>query len=197
MKIEKLMSRTVRVCAPADSLARAAHLMWEGDLGLVPVVDEQGRPVGVLTDRDICMSALFNGARLEEVPVARSMSHPVATVRQDGSLQEALDLMRERRVRRLPVVDAEGTLVGVLSIADLARSWSRPEDHEEDVLLASDLARALAEITRSRSDGPSHTLVVELIPHARPEAPTSEAKSSARGAKPSKPSKRGGKAKKR
>lgn len=197
MKIEKLMSRAVRACAPTDNLATAAHHMWEGDLGLVPVVDGEGRPVGVLTDRDICMSALLNGARLEEIPVARSMSRQVATVRADGSLQEALDLMRERRVRRLPVVDADGRIAGVLSIADLARSWSRHEEVEEDVLLASDLARTLADICHNRADEPTEVMVVELVPQPRSEPGGSEEKSRARSAKPGKGSKNRGKSKRR
>jgi CBS-domain-containing membrane protein len=197
MKIEKLMSRAVRACSPSDSLATAAQHMWEGDLGLVPVVDEAGRPVGVLTDRDICMSALLNGARLEEIPVARSMSRQVATVRADGSLQEALDLMRERRVRRLPVVDADGRMAGVLSIADLARSWGRHEDVEEDVLLASDLARTLADICRNRADEPTEVMVVELVPQPRSEPTGSEEKSRDRAGKPGKGSKNRGKSKRR
>jgi CBS domain-containing protein len=187
MKIEKLMTRNVRACAPTDSLATAAHLMWEGDLGLVPVVDAEGRPVGVLTDRDICMSALFNGARLEEVPVARSMSREVATVRADDSVREALDLMREQRVRRLPVVDADGRLAGVLSLADLARSWSRQDDLDEDVLLASDLARTLAGICRGRADEVEQVMVVELVPRPRSAEPIKDSKP----AKREKPSKRG------
>ena len=198
MKIEKLMSRTVRACAPTDNLATAAHLMWEGDLGLVPVVDAEGRPVGVLTDRDICMSALFNGARLEDVPVARSMSRNVATVRADGSLREALDLMRDQRVRRLPVVDGDGRLAGVLSLADLARTWSRQDDHlDEDVLLASDLARTLADICRGRADEPTQVMVVELVPQPRTAEPTKNTKPSKRDAKPSKRGKNRDKSKRR
>lgn len=176
MKIEKLMSRNVRACAPTDSLARAAHLMWEGDLGLVPVVDEQGRPVGVLTDRDIAMSALFNGARLEEVAVARTMSREVTTLALDSSLQEALDLMRAQRVRRLPVVDSEGRMAGILSLADLARVWNRQEELDEEVLLASDLARTLAAICRPRADETSAVMVVELVPQPKSEARKSGAK---------------------
>jgi len=187
MKIDQLMSRTVRACAPTDNLATAAHLMWEGDLGLVPVVDAEGRPVGVLTDRDICMSALLNGARLEEVPVARSMSRNLTTVREDGSVRDALDLMREQRVRRLPVVDADGRMTGVLSLADLARSWSRQDDLDEEVLLASDLARTLADICRGRSDEVEQVLVVELVPQPRTSEPSKDSKPSKRD----KPSKRG------
>jgi CBS domain-containing protein len=197
MKIEKLMSRTVRACAPTDSLATAAHLMWEGDLGLVPVVDAEGRPIGVLTDRDICMSALFNGTRLEEVPVARSMSRKIATVRADGSVREALDLMREQRVRRLPVVDADGRMAGVLSLADLARCWNRQDHLDEDVLLASDLARTLADICRGRADEPKQVMVVELVPQPRAAEPTKDSKSSKSDAKPSKRAKNRDKSKRR
>ena len=63
MKIENVMTRQVRTCAPGDNLNTAANVMWENDCGSVPVVDATGRAVGMLTDRDVCMAAFFHGAR--------------------------------------------------------------------------------------------------------------------------------------
>lgn len=169
MKIETLMTRPVRACAPTDTLDTAAHLMWEGDCGIVPVVDADGRPVGVLTDRDVCMSALFNGAPLGELPVARAMSRELVCVSSSDSIHDALDRMRERRVRRLPVVDAEGRLAGMLSLADVAGLWSRREGDDERELRADDLARALAGVCHGAQPEPDAVMVVEIQPQARPE----------------------------
>ena len=182
MKIEKLMTSKVRACAPTDTLETAAHLMWEGDCGIVPVVDAGGRPVGVLTDRDVCMSALFNGARLGEIPVARAMSQKVVSVPGSASVQEALELMRSRQLRRLPVVDNKGRLCGVISLADLALRWSRRESLDERELRADDVALTLAGICRSRREEPTAVMVVEIQPKSRPEAAqTGEAGPSRKG----------------
>jgi CBS domain-containing protein len=140
MKIEKLMTAKVRACAPTDSLNSAAQLMWEGDCGIVPVIDVDGRPVGVLTDRDIAMSAHLRGGRLGEIPVAEAMSRRLAVVKVDDSLHDALELMRTGQVRRLPVVDAEGRLAGMLSLSDIARLWARRESIDERELRADDAA---------------------------------------------------------
>jgi CBS domain-containing protein len=169
MKIETLMTRPVRACAPTDTLDTAAHLMWEGDCGIVPVVDADGRPVGVLTDRDVCMSALFNGAPLGELPVGRAMSRELVCVSTSDSIHDALDRMRERRVRRLPVVDGEGRLVGLLSLADMAGLWSRPEGDDARELRADDLARTLAGVCHGAQPEPDAVMVVEIQPQPRPE----------------------------
>jgi CBS domain-containing protein len=186
MKIETVMTRPVRACAPTDTLDTAAHLMWEGDCGIVPVVDADGRPVGVLTDRDVCMSALFNGARLAELPVARAMSRELACVSTSDSVHDALDRMRERRLRRLPVVDGEGRLVGMLSLADLAGLWSRRGDIDERELRADDVARTLAGVCHGAQPEPDAVMVVEIQPQARPAqaGPRPAAGASKAGRKP-------------
>lgn len=169
MKIETLMTRPVRACAPTDTLDTAAHLMWEGDCGIVPVVDADGRPVGVLTDRDVCMSALFNGAPLGDLPVSRAMSRELVCLSTSDSIHDALDRMRERRVRRLPVVDAEGRLAGMLSLSDVAGLWSRREGDDGRELRADDVARTLAGVCHGEQPEPDAVMVVEIQPQARRE----------------------------
>jgi CBS domain-containing protein len=95
--------------------------MWDGDLGYLPVVDDAGRVVGTVTDRDVCMCAYTCGAELRQVPVDRAMSRRVHTCRPEDSLQNALALMAEKQVRRLPVTDDKGKLIGVVTINDIAR----------------------------------------------------------------------------
>ena len=74
MKVEQIMNREVKTCGPHDSLNKAAQIMWDTPCGAVPVVDEQGRPVGFLTDRDVCMAAYTQNKPLTELPVERAMA---------------------------------------------------------------------------------------------------------------------------
>jgi len=168
MKIDKLMSRPVRACAPTDTLATAARLMWEGDCGILPVIDVEGRPVGVVTDRDVCMSAFFSGTSLSEMPVARAMSRDLVTVCSSDPVHQALDVMRARQLRRLPVVDEEGLLVGMVSLADLATLRSRVLDEDDREVRPDDVALVLAGICRPRGQEPSAVMVVEIVPEGAP-----------------------------
>jgi CBS domain-containing protein len=116
-----VMVREVQTCTPRDTLERAAQLMWEHDCGVLPVVDESHRVVGVVTDRDVCMGAYTRGALLSAIAVGDVMSRRPQTVASDDRLSTAESVIREHRVRRVPVVDPEGYLVGILSLSDLAR----------------------------------------------------------------------------
>ncbi len=115
------MTTDVGACRPFDSIDRSAKLMWERDCGAVPVVDQEGRAIAMLTDRDICMAALTQGRPLGEIHVSSAMSRRLWGCGPQDDVKEAEKVMRAHQVRRLPVVDADGKLVGVLSIGDLAR----------------------------------------------------------------------------
>jgi CBS domain-containing protein len=121
MNVEELMSRNVQTCAASDSVNDAARIMWEQDCGCVPVVEADGIVVGIITDRDICMAAYTQGRGLMHMNVESAASKNVVTIGKDESLRRAKELMREAQVRRLPVVDSGGRLVGLLSLSDLAR----------------------------------------------------------------------------
>jgi CBS domain-containing protein len=125
MKVQEVMSSPAHSCTADTSLAAAAILMRDYKCGALPVLDEQGRPIGILTDRDICMAV----ARKNRFPAAISV-HEVMTPRplicfpQTG-VAEVVDLMAEHHVRRLPVVDLEGRLVGIVSLSDVAAVATR------------------------------------------------------------------------
>ncbi len=121
MKVAEMMTREVRTCLPTDSMNYAAQIMWENNCGCVPVVDGQGKAIAMITDRDICMAAYTQGRSLAEMPVASAASSGVTTIQAEDSLHRAEELMHDAQVRRLPVVDSDGRVVGLLSIADLAR----------------------------------------------------------------------------
>jgi CBS domain-containing protein len=125
MKVEQIMNRNVKVCHPEDSLSNAAQMMWEEPCGAVPVVDEQSRPIGFLTDRDICMAAYTQGKPLEVLRVETAMARKVVSCNAEDDLRTAAGLMRQNRTRRLPVINRDGTLVGLLSLDDLACEAAR------------------------------------------------------------------------
>ena len=122
MKVEELMTTDVGACRPFDSVDRSAKVMWERDCGSVPVVDQEGRAIAMLTDRDICMAALTQGRPLGEIHVSSAMSRRLWSCRPQDDVKEAEQTMRAQQVRRLPVIDPDGKLVGLLSISDLARA---------------------------------------------------------------------------
>jgi CBS domain-containing protein len=137
MNIGDLMTRDVRTCAATDSLNDAARIMWEADCGCVPVVEADGTVVGMITDRDICMAAYTQGRRLMHMTVESAASKHVVTIGKDESLRRAEELMRGAQVRRLPVVDTAGHLVGLLSLADLARRLPDLHDRAQGPLLGA------------------------------------------------------------
>lgn len=126
VRVRTLMSREVITCTTDMDLARVGWLLWEGDCGALPVLRE-GKVVGMITDRDVCMAAAMKPRPCTEIRVAEAMSAgDIAFVRADADLDDALAILAARRVRRLPVLDDEGRLVGLLSINDLLRRAEGP-----------------------------------------------------------------------
>ena len=121
MHVEDLMTRPAVTCRPNDTLNTAAQLMWEHDCGAVPVVDAEGRIVGMVTDRDICMAAYTQGSPLHVIAVANAMSKEAVTCHANETVEAAEQLMSERQIRRLPVVDKDNRPIGILSVNDLTR----------------------------------------------------------------------------
>jgi len=142
MQVEQVMSHQVKSCRASDTLATAARIMWDHDIGAVPVVADGGRPVGVVTDRDICMAACFSNLPLSAMPVGEHMSRKVFSVEPGASVEAAEQLMAEKQVRRLPVVGFEGELVGMITMSDLARA--AVESHRQEV----DVRKVAATISR-------------------------------------------------
>ena len=121
MKVSELMTPEVFTCNDRAMLAEAVKLMWEHDIGFVPVLSAaNGAPVGVITDRDACMAAWFQGKPLWDIPVRSAMSTRVFSCRDVSEVDEAELLMSEYQVHRLPVLDGEGKLCGIVTETDFA-----------------------------------------------------------------------------
>ncbi len=157
MKVSELMTREVRTCDRHDSLNRAAQLMWENDCGSVPIVDSELKVIGMLTDRDICMAAYTQGVALARISVGSVMSCDVSVCAESDNITSAAERMRERQIRRLPVVDQAQRLVGILSMSDIAREADRlrTSKSRKRPLKDSDLIETLGAIS-IRSSGASH-----------------------------------------
>lgn len=125
VKVMQIMSRDIGTCGPHDRLQEVARIMWERDCGVVPVVDDRERVVGVITDRDVCMAAYTQGRLLRDIEVSTAMARVVHTCRAGDSLASAERIMRQNRVRRLPVVDTDDRLVGILSLNDIVQEAAR------------------------------------------------------------------------
>jgi CBS domain-containing protein len=117
MNIRDVMTPNPRTVSPDDSIQNAARIMRDVDTGVVPVV-ENGRPVGLVTDRDIVVRAVAEDGQLNR-PVREIVTGSVVCASPDMSTREAADLMSEHQVRRLPVVENE-RLVGIVSLGDIA-----------------------------------------------------------------------------
>jgi len=146
MNIHDVMTLKVETSHPEALLAEAARQMKNREIGFLPITNNTtGALDGVLTDRDICMAALDTKKPLTEILVRDAMTRSVRACAEDVDLPTAHALMREHHIRRLPVTDASGRLVGVLSLDDLARVASGKRFSHARV----DVAETLGAVGRS------------------------------------------------
>ncbi|MEM1029652.1 MAG: CBS domain-containing protein [Myxococcota bacterium] len=151
MRVEKLMTAAPRTARPHDSLADAVAVMVERDCGWVPVVDDADHVVGVLTDRDVCLAAYDRGTTLASIAIEGVMHTDVHVCHPTDRLEDALALMQARRVRRVPVVDGDDRLVGLLSLSDIARRAGMNDADRPRGLTSADVAHTLAAICAPRA----------------------------------------------
>jgi CBS-domain-containing membrane protein len=122
MKVKEIMTSGVSVCDLNASLGDAAKAMWDNDCGVLPVLKDGTELVGLITDRDICMGIAMRNQAPSGISVEEVLTGEVYSVREDDDLRQALEMMRQHKVRRLPVLDAEGKLAGMLSMNDVTLS---------------------------------------------------------------------------
>lgn len=133
-QLKELMTRDVKVITPDKSIQEAAKMMRDGNFGMLPV-EENDRMIGAISDRDIAMRAVAEGRDFSTTKVRDVMSTGIAWAYEDETVEEAVAIMSERQVRRLPVVNRAKRLVGIVALGDLA-SEMKPA------------AQALSEISR-------------------------------------------------
>src|SRR6266571_8080129 len=122
MQVKEVMTSDPACCLAETPLTEVARMMIDNDCGEIPVVENQSSklPIGVVTDRDIVCRTVANGINPVELTAADCMSKPIVTVTADMSLEECCRIMEEKLIRRIPVVDARGSCVGIIALADVA-----------------------------------------------------------------------------
>ena len=146
MNVQDVMSREPHTVRMVDRLDQAARILLEQDCGFVPVVDGANVLVGVLTDRDLCMASYMQAKAIANVPVLAVMARELVTCGPGESLNHAMEIMARAQVHRLPVVDARGVLLGVLSSNDLLQlAVTRPA-----VVAAAKVLATIAAISKPR-----------------------------------------------
>jgi CBS domain-containing protein len=155
MKVQQLMTSEVQTCHPDDALHSAAEKLWTHDIGCLPVVDHDGRLCGMITDRDICMAAYTQGRSLSEIPISTAMSKEVYACTTNDNINAAEEAMRSHQVRRLPVVNDSGELVGIVSLNDIAREAERELGLKSREISTQEVTATLATVSQPRQhDGP-------------------------------------------
>jgi CBS domain-containing protein len=119
MKVKDIMMGTPYYCQPETNLGSATELMWNANCGFLPVESAEGKVIGVITDRDICIALGTRNRPTGEVTVAEVLTGKLYSCAPDDDIHMALQTLKEAAVRRLPVISQKGTLVGVLSMDDI------------------------------------------------------------------------------
>jgi CBS domain-containing protein len=137
--VSTVMTSNPATCNVNTLVRDVAQMMLEHDCGQIPVIDDQGRPLGVVTDRDIAIRVVARGGD-GTATAGDAMTSPIKTVRTDSELKDCVCLMEEAQVRRVPVVDESGKLAGIVALADIALAGK---------------SRATAEVVKEVSEPPA------------------------------------------
>jgi CBS domain-containing protein len=148
MLVRDAMRRYPRVASPTQNLILASQTMKTVDCGVLPVVDKDGKLVGIVTDRDVCLSLAKHDRTPERILVEDVMSVPVHASRPEETIAAALETMCTNSVRRLPVLDDSGDLVGLLSLDDIAIQAKELVGNEPNIPSFAEVADTLRAVNR-------------------------------------------------
>ncbi len=128
-KCEEVMTKNPICCLPDDNVGKVAEMMKKTNIGSIPVVEnEQSRKlVGIVTDRDLAIKIVAEGRDAKSTKVEAVMTHKVVTCHPDDELQKALEAMSEHQLRRIPIVDNNNKILGIIAQADVAVRVNQPE----------------------------------------------------------------------
>jgi CBS domain-containing protein len=135
MKCKEIMTKDPVCCLPGDTVDEAAQLMKDDDVGSIPVIADQKtkRLLGIITDRDLAIKVVAQSRQISAVTVEEVMTHDPVTCHADDDLHEAIDAMEMHQVRRIPVVDDNNRIIGIIAQADIATRVREPETIAEVV----------------------------------------------------------------
>ena len=150
MKVHDVMTEEVKFCGPETNLAAAAAIMWENDCGALPIVADSGKAIGVITDRDIAIALGTRNQQAAEIPVRQVISGQLFAASPDDDIHSALKLMRKEKVHRLPVINTQGKLEGILSLNDVALHAMHPNGKATPALNYEDVVSTLKAVCEHR-----------------------------------------------
>ena len=148
MKVKEIMTPNAKAIWLTESLTDAAQLMWENDCGALPIIKDGRKVIGMITDRDICMAVAMRDQNPSGVSVEEVMTGRVYSVNPEDDIDHALEVMQEHKIRRLPVVNAEGELEGVLSINDVVLNARTSKGAAADSIKYDDVVKTYQAICR-------------------------------------------------
>lgn len=151
MKVQEIMTCDVQCCGPDTNLAAAAKMMWDSDCGALPVLNVEGQVRGMITDRDICMAAATKNKPASDITAWETVSGKVYTCHLSDDVHTALDLMKREKVRRLPVVDEEGVLQGIVAMNDFVLRAGEAKGGKAPALSYEDVIRTMKAISAHRA----------------------------------------------
>jgi CBS domain-containing protein len=143
MQVKDIMTSSPACCQPSTPLPEVTRLMVEADCGCIPVLDDAGKPIGAVTDRDIACRLIAQDRNPLELAAQDCMTTPCVTVSQDASVDECCEVLEENQIRRAVVVDETGRCCGMVAQADLVRQ-------------AQDKAQEVVEAVSRRSESASN-----------------------------------------
>ena len=143
-KCSDLMTSSPVCCLQSDTVLSAAKLMKKGNVGSIPVIaaEQTKKLIGIVTDRDLALKVVAEGRDAKSTKVADVMTHKVITCRVDDDIQKAVDAMAQYQLRRIPVVDKDDNILGIISQADVAIRGVQPEKTAE---MVKDISQPKAE----------------------------------------------------
>jgi len=142
MRVEDVMTKDVSFCNPGTNAAAAAEIMWNRDCGVLPVLEDSGQVIGIITDRDLFIALGTQNRNASDLPVGEIMRREPSACTPDDDVRSALKTMAQQRVHRLPVLDKSGALKGILSMDDVILR-AKPET---DGVFKDDVIRTLKAI---------------------------------------------------
>lgn len=120
MQVQDIMTKQVSYCSPGTNAAAAAEIMWTRNCGSLPIVENGGSVVGMVTDRDLFIALGTRNLNAADLAVGEVMNRDLAICAPDDDVRDALKTMAQHQIHRLPVVDQDGALKGILSLDDIA-----------------------------------------------------------------------------
>jgi CBS domain-containing protein len=141
MKVKEVMTPHAKAIWLTESLADAAKLMWENDCGVLPIIKDGQKVIGMITDRDICMAIAMRDTNPSCVSVEEVMTGQVYSVSSEDEVAQALQAMQEHKIRRLPVVNPEGELEGIVSMNDIVLNAKKSKSTASDAINYEDVVK--------------------------------------------------------